>query len=169
MDEAILTPTKLSDCSEGRVWFMPFELKGSLYGGWLGLVHSTGWHRADTQKPTGRILALTKSAQWSWGSFPDFNYKHMAFPSHSIYFLVLQALMKAYYVPSSMLDTRHINTSGLYSQNPLVQWKRQTSSLFQFNVIHPITEICSRLYGSSIANKHRGFQSWNMFYTGGGM
>lgn len=93
--EAILIQTKLSNWSEWRFGFMPFELNGSLNWGWVGLMHSTGWHRKDTQKPRDRILGLTKSAWCSGGSFPDLYYKCIDFTPYFIYLLVLQAFMKA--------------------------------------------------------------------------
>lgn len=77
--EAILIQTKLSNWSGWRLGFMPFELNGSLNWGWIGLVHSSGWHWKDTQKPRDRILGLTKSAWCSGGSLPGLYYKHMDF------------------------------------------------------------------------------------------
>lgn len=93
-------------------------------------MYSTGWHREDTQKPRDRILGWTKSAQSSGGSFPDLDYKHIDFTPHFIYLLVLQTLIKAYYVPSCILDTKNINMSGPYSQNPLVKWETNKQAVY---------------------------------------
>ena len=80
---------------------------------------------ATRKSPRSQAIGFYhEPSQNSRGRLPDFSYKHMAFPSHFIYLLVLQALMKAYYVQSIRLDAKHTNMSGIYSQNSLVRWKR---------------------------------------------
>lgn len=83
-----------------KAWIHAIWVKWKFKLTLIGLIRSTDWHREDTQKPRDRILGLTKSGQCSEGSFPDVNYKCVDFTLHFISLLVLQALMRAYYVPS---------------------------------------------------------------------
>lgn len=65
VNEAASVPTNLSHWGEGRVGFLPFELKGC----WLGLAHRTGWCRAVARKLLRENLRMNRGSAVREGAF----------------------------------------------------------------------------------------------------
>lgn len=146
MNETTSVPTKLPHCSKGRVGFSPFELKGC----WLGLMHSTGWCKEDTQK-LRENLRINQGDTVEWRTLSRFQLPTHGFSSSCHLFLGSIGVNEGLLCAKQYTGHYACNHgwSLLSKSSGSSERDKLENSLFQFNVIHAVIEIHSRLLGAA--------------------